>query len=232
MATTSGKLVAVPAAAFDATAPSGPLAAAGLLAASGGSLDSSSGAGAGGGALAGELLVETPCADMVDIAAHPMRPEVYVLGASGDLQRWDVPQRRRAAGRRLPADCRRPRALAVARDASFVAVGFEGGHVALVGAEGLEDIAVMRNSGQPVERWAALACAARHTLSQNLLGCTCTRTAAAALSLSKPFKAGSRARRLLPSAAQHSTPASASAGWWCRPTAAFWPRPTPRATCC
>lgn len=97
VATATGKLVAVSSSAFDDSEPTGlglP-GPGGLLTASA----ASSSLAGGAGALAGELLVETPCTDAVDVAAHPMRPEVYVLGAGeggwvgyvrggGRLGRW------------------------------------------------------------------------------------------------------------------------------------------------
>jgi len=151
--TSRGKLVAVSAAAFNG-ADAGPSLSSGLLAAAAADSSlSSSNAAADGSSnpLAGELLVETSCQDAVAIAAHPMHPEVFVLGAGGALQRWALAERRCAASRQLPAECKGARALMVARDASFVAVGYEGGHVVLVDAGSLADVVVMRNSGQPIE---------------------------------------------------------------------------------
>jgi hypothetical protein len=175
VATSAGKIVAVEAAAFDSLEAGPPLLGAGPLtaaaAAAGSSLGSSrssalaAAAAAGRGPLAGELLVDTACQDAVDIAAHPTRPEVYVLAASGALQRWDTAARRMLLARPLPAECRRrPRALAVARDGAFVAVGGEGGHVVVVDADGLEELAVMQNSGQPIERCVRCRTAAMRVL--------------------------------------------------------------------
>ncbi|GBF88525.1 hypothetical protein Rsub_01240 [Raphidocelis subcapitata] len=169
VATAHGKLVAVSAATFDGPdVPASMLLLPGgghsTLAASTADTDDGGGgpSGSGRSALAGQLLVQTACPDAVDIAAHPSRPEAFVLGASGVLQRWDLGNNLETAGsascaasRHLPAECRGACALAAARDASFVAVGFEGGHVAVLEGESLEEVAVMRNTSQPIQRLAA-----------------------------------------------------------------------------
>ncbi len=157
VATSRGTLVSVTSSAFNEPDGSprvlaGPLAAS--IASSG--LSGSAGGAGGGSPLAGELLIETVCRDAVDVAAHPMRPELFVLGAAGTLQRWDLAASRCVASRQLPAECRGARTLAVARDASFVAVGFEGGHVVLVEADSLDEVANMRNSAHAIERWVEL----------------------------------------------------------------------------
>jgi hypothetical protein len=224
VATDHGKLVAVSAAAFDGPElPVGLLQGGGRSALTASAADTDDGTGGSGrDALAGTLLVQTACPDAVDIAAHPSRLEAFALGASGVLQRWDLDGGLEAAGstaaggtgtgciasRRLPTECRGPCALAAARDASFVAVGFEGGHVAVLDAESLEDIAIMRNSNQRIQR-----CAEGEWLCKPAL-CMAHETA-------------STAGRLI-----LFSDARPPAGWQLPQMGSSSPPPTPGAECC
>lgn len=101
----------------------------------------------------GVVLVSAPATDIVDIATHPLAPEVCMLGASGLVQRWDVLNKRCLVERQLGLELKGGKVLAFARDASFLVAGCGSGHVVVLKSDTLEDATALRNTGQAITRY-------------------------------------------------------------------------------
>ncbi|KAJ9526919.1 hypothetical protein QJQ45_017710 [Haematococcus lacustris] len=100
----------------------------------------------------GHLIVEPVITDVTCVACHPSQPELAILGRSGVLQRWDMVTHTCSASRTFPKA--QGMQLAYARDASFLAVGLQGGFLYLVHPDDLADIHIARNTQAAVTRLA------------------------------------------------------------------------------
>eukprot|EP00201_Polytomella_parva_P001508 CAMPEP_0175075524 /NCGR_PEP_ID=MMETSP0052_2-20121109/22066_1 /TAXON_ID=51329 ORGANISM="Polytomella parva, Strain SAG 63-3" /NCGR_SAMPLE_ID=MMETSP0052_2 /ASSEMBLY_ACC=CAM_ASM_000194 /LENGTH=810 /DNA_ID=CAMNT_0016344255 /DNA_START=338 /DNA_END=2773 /DNA_ORIENTATION=+ len=116
----------------------------------------------------GRTILDTLIANVMEIVAHPAKPELVALGRNGTIQQWDslahLVTCTRQFSNALGATAAIPgshvlkgQTVAYSRNGAFLVVGFHNGQLNVVDSKGFTDIHSARNTSAPILKVAVSA---------------------------------------------------------------------------